>query len=115
LWLLNVTENILGINFFLRNRLFLIWIFGILPSSLFLHLAFWQVATWVWVAVHGKQRWNDWVERAEDDKTKRRRRAGTCVYVGLRMFLVAGLVTYTFLLSFEAGGPQALVISLDDV
>ncbi|KAF2489137.1 hypothetical protein BU16DRAFT_567319 [Lophium mytilinum] len=107
LWLLNATENILGISFFFRNRLFIIWIFGILPSSLLLHLAFWQIAGWVWEGVRG-ERW--WVGKRERWGT-----IGKWVYWVLRAGLVAGLVVYTFLLSFEAGGPEALVISLGDL
>ncbi|KAF2805838.1 uncharacterized protein BDZ99DRAFT_574127 [Mytilinidion resinicola] len=115
LWLLNATENILGISFFFRNRLFIIWIFGILPSSLFLHLAFWMLGGWAWEGVRGERVWRWWVGKRSEGRRERWRRVGKGVYAVLRAGLVAGLVTYTFLLSFEAGGPEALVISLEDL
>ncbi|KAF2714203.1 ArfGap-domain-containing protein [Pleomassaria siparia CBS 279.74] len=47
LFLLNVLSNLFGISTILQNRLFLIWVLGMVPATSLLHFAFWYVAGWI--------------------------------------------------------------------
>ncbi|KAF2113284.1 hypothetical protein BDV96DRAFT_601462 [Lophiotrema nucula] len=87
-YLLNRVSDFLGISVFLRNRLFLIWVLGVIPWASLLHLTFWYLAAWI-VRAMGVS-------------------LGKYTFWVLRMGLVAGLLAFTFLVSFELAGPNWL-------
>ncbi|KAF2261574.1 hypothetical protein CC78DRAFT_583579 [Lojkania enalia] len=112
LYLLNAVSNFLGLSFFLRNRLFLIWILGMLPLGMFLHLVFWYVACWIvhwagieeWLLKNRTESSGEWLPRW------RRITLGKTVYWCLRMLLIAGILLFTFFTSVELAGPLSLDI-----
>ncbi|KAF1998801.1 hypothetical protein P154DRAFT_438573 [Amniculicola lignicola CBS 123094] len=120
LYLLNALSNFLGLSFFIRNRLFLTWILAMIPAGSVVHLLFWYVAACV-VNRIGAEQWlkekrqcgGGGQEGDGDGGTRkgawRTLRWGTVVYWFLRMFLVVACVMFTFWLSFDIAGPNALV------
>lgn len=102
LWILTEFANILGISAILRNRLFLLWVFGMVPLMSFVQLVLWYVAAMAMKAWSGGKgegrRWNG--------------RVGKWVYWGLRMGLVGGCLMFTLFASLEAASPMQLVDSL---
>lgn len=113
LYLLNAVSAFLGVSILLRSRVFLLWIFAVIPSALFLHLAFWWVGAWAWYLIKCRLREIERrrVEDGEGERSKRWDVAGKLIYWSLRIVLVSGLVVYTLLITFEIGGPNALAFS----
>lgn len=98
LWVLTELANIMGISAILRNRLFLIWVFGLVPLASVVFLMFWYVGALVYV------RWA-WLKGSMRCGTVR---LGQVAYWVLRMGLVAGCLMGTFWGSLEAASPYPL-------
>jgi hypothetical protein len=113
LFLLTQLSNFLGLSLFLRSRLFVGWMLGIIPAALLLHLAFWYIAAWTakalgvdgWLMDDGRQSTDDGLETRW---AKGYSRTGYTVYWLLRMGLVCGLLVFTFFISVEVAGPDPL-------
>ncbi|KAF2271493.1 ArfGap-domain-containing protein [Westerdykella ornata] len=56
LYFLTLLQNFLGISQLLRSRLFLIWIFGMIPLGSLIHLSVWYMAAWL-ASVAGIDSW----------------------------------------------------------
>lgn len=125
LFLLNILSNFLGISAILRNRVFLYWILAMIPAASFLHLSIWYVAGWV-VNALGCEAWLKGYPKEEGEEGERDRGAvadtkeprwwkrpilGLVVYWSLRMALVNGLVVFTFFVTLEVAGPEALAFN----
>ncbi|KAF2824453.1 hypothetical protein CC86DRAFT_296718 [Ophiobolus disseminans] len=98
LWVLTELASIMGISAILRNRLFLIWVFGVVPLTSLIHLGFWYVAALV------LGRWRhveQWLKRGAG-------KAGQVAYWTARMGLVATCLMATFWGSLEAASPYPL-------
>jgi hypothetical protein len=109
LFLLTQLSDFLGLSVFLRNRLFLGWIFAIVPSSLLLYLLVWYVAGWVANSTNKA----DWLRGREQVEAKQwkewgRFSMGLFTFWLLRMFLVCVCLIFTFFTSIEAAGPEPL-------
>lgn len=112
LFLLTQLSNFLGLSIFLRNRLFLIWILGIVPAASQLHLIIWYLAAWFVRAINR----GNWLTKRKQSIDEAEAISGfwktvtfgNVVYWFLRMFLVAGLLACTFFVSVEIAGPNPL-------
>lgn len=110
LWILTELANVFGISALLRNRVFLIWVLGVIPVASFIHLSAWYAAAlavgrWRGLGewLHGKGRF-----RCEGNRWWKRVTVGKVVYWVLRMGVVAGCIVFTFFVSLELAGPNAL-------
>jgi hypothetical protein len=113
LWVLTELANIMGISAILRNRLFLLWVLGMVPLTSLVHLAFWYAAASIvvrrpdceeWLKGEGKH------ARAVtgNEKWWRPWTVGQVVYWCLRLGLIAGCLMFTFFGSLEAASPFPL-------
>ncbi|KAH7120800.1 hypothetical protein B0J11DRAFT_438088 [Dendryphion nanum] len=59
LFLLNYVSNFLGLSVFIRNKLFIVWILGIIPAASLLHLTWWYVAA----LVVYRMGWTTWMDK----------------------------------------------------
>jgi hypothetical protein len=115
LFLLTQLSSFLGLSIFLRNRLFLLWILGIIPAASLSHLTIWYLAAWFVKALDGE----DWLKRkiqsADEAETTlgfwKAIRFGNVVYWSLRMSLIAGLLVCSFFVSVESAGPHPLMFN----
>jgi hypothetical protein len=114
LFVLAELANILGISAILRNRLFLLWVFAMIPLASLVHLAAWYVAASAVVHWRGCEKWLKGTGRDVDRNSRwwRRVTLGQSVYWGLRMGLVLGCVMFTLFMSLEVAGPDPLADSL---
>ena len=85
LWFESELFSILSISYLLRNRLFLIWIFGFIPVSCVVHLAAWYVVASLVHKIDGAEDWLNvrgrWrVEKAGDRRFWRKMTAGQWTY-----------------------------------
>lgn len=113
LWVQGAIVSILGISYILRSRLFLIWIFGLLPLSCLVHLAAWYLAGCIVTKVDCAEKW--WSEIVRHDRMAGEEKSwwrsltrGRCLYYSLVFVLKAGLLTATFLGSAALAGPQTV-------
>ena len=92
----------MGISAILRNRLFLIWVFGLVPLTSLVHLGGWYVGALVVYGFRwkGKESGSGWGWM------------GKVVYWCARMGLVVGCLMGTFWGSLEAASPFPLDESL---
>ncbi|KAF1913336.1 hypothetical protein BDU57DRAFT_504437 [Ampelomyces quisqualis] len=111
LYVLAELANIMGISAILRNRLFLLWVFAIIPLTSLIHLAIWYAAALMVVRWPGAEEWLTGKENCLDD-CGRKWAIGRIVYWTLRMILVAGCLMFTFFASLEAASPTPLNDSL---
>ncbi|KAH7062874.1 hypothetical protein BKA63DRAFT_587235 [Paraphoma chrysanthemicola] len=113
LWVLTELANIMGISAILRNRLFLIWVLGMVPLTSLLHLTFWYAAASIVIRWPGCE---DWLKGEGEykkavigeEKWWKPWTAGQVLYWGLRFGLVAGCLMFTFFGSLEAASPYPL-------
>ncbi|KAH7070960.1 hypothetical protein FB567DRAFT_455484 [Paraphoma chrysanthemicola] len=113
LWVLTELANIMGISAILRNRLFLIWVLGLVPLNSLVHLSFWYGAASIVVRWPGCE---DWLKGEGEykkvvigeEKWWKPWTAGQVVYWGLRFGLVAGCLMFTFFGSLDAASPYPL-------
>lgn len=113
LWVLTEPANILGINAILRNRLFLLWVSGLLPVALLIPLALWYLAALIVVRWPGDKECLKGKHRQVNiacgtEKWWKRWTVGKVVYWTLRMGLVAGCLMFTLFVSLEAASPDPL-------
>jgi hypothetical protein len=119
LWVLTKLADVMGISAIFRNRLFLIWVFGMTPLTSLVHLGAWYLAALVvvqwksseeWLrggGAHGKSKGGD-MER----ERYRTITSGHVVYWSLRLGLIAGCLMLTLFGSLEAASPNPLDESL---
>ncbi|KAF1948470.1 hypothetical protein CC80DRAFT_599554 [Byssothecium circinans] len=95
--------NVLGVSALLRSRVFLIWIFAMVPFSSLLHLAFWYLGATVLLHY---PRLNDWLHgrgrfsyMGERKQWILRITAGEWVFWVIRFLLKGGLMVLTFSLA----------------
>ncbi|KAE8845241.1 hypothetical protein PTNB85_03506 [Pyrenophora teres f. teres] len=109
LYFLTSLGDVLGISSILRSRLFVIWGLGFIPLASLLHLTIWYlgalvVGTWPgpgatnWLMGNG-ERWR---------KKSKKSMLGRTVFWTCRIGLILGLLLFTFFMSMEIAGPQAL-------
>jgi hypothetical protein len=112
LFVLAELANILGINAILRNRLFLLWVFAMIPLASLIHLAACYVAASIVVRWTGCEEWLTGINGERGGRWWRRVTVGQCVYWSARIGLVAGCVVGTLFVSLEAAEPDPLSDSL---
>ncbi|KAJ4362968.1 ADP-ribosylation factor GTPase activating protein, ER-Golgi transport [Neocucurbitaria cava] len=112
LWVLTALANVFGISAILRNRLFLIWILAMVPLASMLHLVLWYIAALIVCRWEGAERWLKGEGKSVSTTTWgawwRNITVGKVVYWILRLGLVGGCLMFTFFLSLEISGPDAL-------
>lgn len=114
LWVLTALENILGISAILRNKVFLIWVLGVVPLASFVHLFMWYIASLIVSRWKGCEDWLKGSKRSmgKDRQDKQKWRmitVGEVVYWTLRLGLIGGCLAFTFFGSLELAGPKPLV------
>lgn len=130
--LLRRMNNVLGLSVLLRNRLFLIWVFGFIPVTVFVQLSFWYIAACLVKASKRKdkskeqreveataahlakvaklEKWPVGKKQVDAIRTSawgRFKWSLFCYWVA-RMLLVSGCLHFTFFVSVEVAGPTAI-------
>lgn len=112
LFVQNLLSSFLGISSILRNRLFLVWIFAMIPLASFVHLALWYLAAWLVCQWGGAEDWLKGEGRfkyhGEEKSWWKSITMGRYVYWGLRLVLLGGCLAFTFFLSVEIAGPAEI-------
>jgi hypothetical protein len=109
LFLLTQLSSFLGVSVFLRSRLYVGWILGVIPASILFFLLTWYVAGWL-VNRMGKEGWLKG-RKYVDPEWETGRWAfsmGLLTFWLLRIFLLCACLVVTFFVSLEIAGPQPL-------
>lgn len=108
LWLFTNIASVAGLSSLIRNRVFVIWVLGIIPLASWIHLATWLLASYI---VRRRPSIEDWFkgkgkyEQAASNEAKwwHRITLGKVSYWFLRMFLISFCLMFTFWVSVLCG------------
>lgn len=114
LWLESEVLSILGISYFLRSRLMLLWVFGFVPLSGGVHLVAWYLGANVVARIDGAEDWlrgrGRW-RREREGRWWARVTLGQWVFWVMRTSLKVGCLLLAFLTSAQIAGPEMLDFS----
>ncbi|KAF1843356.1 uncharacterized protein K460DRAFT_289947 [Cucurbitaria berberidis CBS 394.84] len=113
---LTSSTNVFGMSTILRNRLFLIWILGMVPFASMVHLGLWYMAALIVCRWTGAKDWLRGKEEEEEEERHARTEGpwwksitrAKLVTWTLRLGLVSVCLMFTLLLSLEFAGPNSL-------